>query len=377
MFAYPCRLCEVFALNKCKIDHTLHGGIASAAVYGAVVGATAVQIDSAIGMVVAHHTPWRAIRAGKQLSDSKGASAAIIAEAAVVAVRRSMRGFVAPLDVFRNPDAPFLRFASPAVPTGEPSSPFDLVLGQSGDDFAVMGMHFKLGLYEHQSASALQALISLLAAHPDVVAAGPAALRQVTVRIHEPAYSIIGKPEKLDPHTRQSADHSMVFIVATLLHHAFTAGLDAAHDTAAERDTTALWQRWMLLPHDYSKPALANAAVRHLMSLVVFEHGGPEFDAKYPEGIPTTVSLTLTDARVLASGLVMFPGGHARDTTVNVSDVLATKWRRLLGSVMSDADVEACLQLLLRFPELSPAELATFGSTFALKATTPFEDADA
>ncbi len=36
----------------------------------------------------------------------------------------------------------------------------------SGDDFAVMGMHFKLGLYEHQSAGAIQGLMDLLAAHP-------------------------------------------------------------------------------------------------------------------------------------------------------------------------------------------------------------------
>jgi hypothetical protein len=30
----------------CKIDHVLHGGIASAAVYGALVGVTAAQIES-------------------------------------------------------------------------------------------------------------------------------------------------------------------------------------------------------------------------------------------------------------------------------------------------------------------------------------------
>jgi len=37
------------------------------------MGATAEQIESAIGMVVAHYVPFRAIRAGEQLSDSKGA----------------------------------------------------------------------------------------------------------------------------------------------------------------------------------------------------------------------------------------------------------------------------------------------------------------
>ena len=35
------RLAEVFSLKTYKIDHVVHGGIASAATYGAMIGATA------------------------------------------------------------------------------------------------------------------------------------------------------------------------------------------------------------------------------------------------------------------------------------------------------------------------------------------------
>jgi 2-methylcitrate dehydratase len=143
------RLAEVFSLKTYKIDHVVHGAIASAAVYGAILGATAEEIEGAIGMFVAHAIPWRAIRAGKQLSDSKGASAAISTEFAVLCMQRSMRGFMGPRDIFRNPENMFRQFQ----PTSG-DSPFDLHLSMSGDDFAVMGMHFKLGLYEHQSAGA-------------------------------------------------------------------------------------------------------------------------------------------------------------------------------------------------------------------------------
>ncbi|MHC5028393.1 MAG: MmgE/PrpD family protein, partial [Planctomycetota bacterium] len=136
------RLAEVFSLKSYKIDHVVHGAIASAAVYGAMRGATPEQIESAIGMFVAHFIPWRAIRAGKQLSDSKGASAAISTEAAITAMHRSMDGFIGPKDIFRNPEAIWRQFE----PTNG-DAPFDLVLSHSGDDFAVMGMHFKLGLY--------------------------------------------------------------------------------------------------------------------------------------------------------------------------------------------------------------------------------------
>ena len=107
------RLAEVFSLKSYAIDHVVHGAIASAATYGALLGATPEQIESAVGMVVAHYIPWRAIRAGKQLSDSKGASAAISTEAAVLAMQRSMRGFVGPRDIFRNPQAIFRVFEGP------------------------------------------------------------------------------------------------------------------------------------------------------------------------------------------------------------------------------------------------------------------------
>ena len=65
------RLSEVFCLKTYRVNHVVHGAIA---------------------MVVAHSTPFHAIQAGKQLSDSKGASAAICAEFAITAVKRSMNG---------------------------------------------------------------------------------------------------------------------------------------------------------------------------------------------------------------------------------------------------------------------------------------------
>src|ERR1043165_744737 len=116
------RLAEVFSLKSYKIDHVLHGAIASAATFGAMLKATPEQIESAIGMVVAHYIPFRAIRAGRQLSDSKGASAAISTEAAILAMARSMNGFIGPKDIFRNPEAVFCLFQKPP---SKGSSPFN------------------------------------------------------------------------------------------------------------------------------------------------------------------------------------------------------------------------------------------------------------
>merc|ERR1712100_613801 len=205
-----------------------------------MLGASVDEIESAIGMTCAHYIPFRAIRAGKQLSDSKGASAAISTEAAVLSMRRAMRGFVGPEDIFRNPESIF-RFFEPTtgadaskdnvnitlgnkVRWGVGPSPFNLVLSHSGSDFAVVGMHFKLGLYEHQSAGAIEGAIAALVNNPDFVGGGLDAISNINIVAYEPAFGIIGDPAKKDPKSRQSADHSMAFIVSRLLVRAFKEG---------------------------------------------------------------------------------------------------------------------------------------------------------
>lgn len=325
------RLAEVFSLKTYKIDHVVHGAIGSAAVFGAMLGAKPEQIESAIGMVVAHYIPFRAIRAGKQLSDSKGASAGISTEVAIMAVRRSMSGFLGPRDIFRNPESIFRIFEGPgqmfkavnattANTEKKDASPFDLVLGRAGDDFAVMGMHFKLGLYEHQSAGALQALIDLLNKAPHLLDdESGSKIKSIKITAYEPAFGIIGDQAKRNPTTRQSADHSMVYIVATLLRKALSA-------------RKAGWKELMLEPYDYSPDAIINERTRSLMEKIEFFHGGEDYDKRYPDGIPTSLIIEDTDGTEFDSGMVMYPAGHARNTEADLKDILAFKFN-LLGKL--------------------------------------------
>lgn len=329
------RLAEVFSLKSYKIDHVVHGAIGSASAYGAMMGATAEQIESAIGMFVAHHIPWRAIRAGKQLSDSKGASAAISTEAAIVCMKRAMAGFVGPKDIFRNPEA-IWRFFEPTTQGAERwkeqgDAPFDLVLSHSGDDFAVMGMHFKLGLYEHQSAGALQGIIDLAVAHPEILRERDGgAIKSIAIVAYEPAFGIIGNPMKKEPKTRQSADHSMAYIVSTLLRKA----LEMRQLPAGGGSNDEVWKSLMLSPYDYqvSDSAMFHPVTQSLMQKIEFRHGGPSYDEKYPDGIPTSLVITDVDGKTYDSGLVMYPAGHARNTAANLGDILNHKFK-LLGSI--------------------------------------------
>ena len=367
------RLAEVFSLKTYKIDHVVHGAIASAATFGAMMGASAEEIESAIGMTVAHYVPWRAIRAGKQLSDSKGASAAISTEVAILSTLRSMRGFMGPRDIFRNPEAIF-RFFEPTTEgkdrwTEVAPSPFDLYLSHSGDDFAVMGMHFKLGLYEHQSAGALQAVIDLAARHPEILEKADASgIEKIEIVAYEPAFGIIGNPAKMDPKTRQSADHSMAYIVSTLLRKA----IDAKQRGEAPTDNDEAWKRYMLSPYDYAKDAIFDDRTRAIMSKIAFTHGGPEYDKNYPDGIPTSLVIRTTSGETFDSGMIMYPAGHARNTSADLEGILEHKFQ-LLGALASDAP-GAIIARYRGLHEKSAKEIASIND-FKLTFRDDFQDA--
>lgn len=58
------------------------------------------------------------------------------------------------------------------------------------------------------------------------------------------------------------------------------------------------------------------------MEKVTFEHGGPEYDKNYPEGIPGRVVITMKDGKEFDSGFVMFPSGHANNKTADLTGIL-------------------------------------------------------
>jgi 2-methylcitrate dehydratase len=76
----------------------------------------------------------------------------------------------------------------------------------------------------------------------------PDLIDKIKITSYEPAYSIIGDPEKRNPKTRQSADHSMVYIIASMLRKAYS-----RYDKLIENtDDDEIWKLLMLTPIDYT-----------------------------------------------------------------------------------------------------------------------------
>jgi 2-methylcitrate dehydratase len=138
----------------------------------------------------------------------------------------------------------------------------------------------------------------------------------------------------MDPKTRQSADHSMAYIVATLLRKALEYKQQHGSLPTKGGAFDSVWKALMLDPHDYmeDESAIFHPLTRKLMQKITFEHGGPEYDAKYPDGIPTSLLINDRTGKQYDSGLVMYPAGHARNTTADLEDILEHKFE-ILGKL--------------------------------------------
>merc|ERR1712113_1148923 len=184
--------------------------------------------------------------------------------------------------------------------------------------------------------------------NPEIVKGSVDDISEIAIKIYEPAFGIIGDPAKRDPTTRQSADHSMVYILGSHLRKAFALGYDRIK---AIDNNTEMWKAIMLLPLDYDDIALYDQTTRELMNKIQFEHGGKEYDDNYPNGIPTKLSIATQSGVSTESEMVMFPSGHARNTTADLKGILMHKWKAM-AKIATNGNENAAEQILQKLQNL-------------------------
>lgn len=118
-----------------------------------------------------------------------------------------------------------------------------------------------------------------------------------------------------------------------------------------------LWKKLMLTPFDYGKAAINDKNTRILMEKIEFEHGGKEFDALYPDGIPTSMDLTLSDGQHFATEMIMYPPGHARNTTSDLQSILHYKFAHMGGMALDKAALETLIAKLDSLDGMSSQDL--------------------
>lgn len=148
----------------------------------------------------------------------------------------------------------------------------------------------------------------------------------------------------------------MVYIVATMLRKAIQ-DKSFLEQLGSFKTLDEVWKRLILLPEDYAQKAIHDTTTKKIMDLMEFEHGGKEYDDKYPEGIPTTLQITLKDGKTYDSKLVMFPSGHAKNATADLRGILENKFQLLGRIALAENEIKPMVEKLMNLDNLSNAEL--------------------
>jgi 2-methylcitrate dehydratase len=288
---------------------------AAAAGAGRLFGLTPEQTANALAIAVTANVATRQTRAG-DLAMWKGCATAVAAKAGLFAALLAGEGMTGPTEAFEG------RHGMWEQVTG----PFQLgALGGGDRSFAIERTNFKSFATEYHAQAPVALALGLR---------GKVALEEieaVDVRIYAMAHSEIGsEPAKWDPRTRETADHSLPYMLAVAL----TDG----------RVGPASFE-----PARYLDPGL-----RPLMDRVrVLEHA--EFTRRFPDALVSEVEIrTRRGDRFVDRA--EYPKGHRRNPMTD-GDVVA-KFRDLTMDVLPPARVDAALEALWRLEEaehLGPA----------------------
>jgi 2-methylcitrate dehydratase len=115
---------------------------------------------------------------------------------------------------------------------------------------------------------------------------------------------------------------------------------------------------------------LFHPLTRRLMERIEIRHGGPEYDRRYPDGIPTSLEIDHQTLGTLSSGLVMYPEGHARNHSGRLDTLLEHKFRLL--AELGVADVRDLYLRMTNLGEKTADQIATLYD-FELLPTHDFQ----
>lgn len=193
-------LADAVSIRDRGWDHVTYISISAASGLANLMGLDGKKFENAISLSLNNSISMRQTRAG-ELSMWKGCTASDASRNAVFAALLASEGFTGPSPVFTG-EMGFFKQVS-----GE----FSLELG-FGKVLRTMIKNFPV---EYHAMSAAEVALNIRSKVKGEI-------KRIDVETFQVAYSIIIKdPEKLRPRTRETADHSMPYIVAyTLLHGA-------------------------------------------------------------------------------------------------------------------------------------------------------------
>ena len=298
-YEIQCRLCDAAALRPRGWDHVTYGPISSALGIANVFELTEAQTRQAVNLAGVANIALRQTRVG-DLSMWKACAFSNAARNGMFAALLARRGMTGPAPIFEG-EKGFMKLVSglfelpmlggEAMPGGEPVP------------FKILKTCIKQFPVEYHAQSAVEAALALRA---ELIATeglrGLDNLADVEIGSYDVAIEIIGRdPEKWQPTTRETADHSFPYCVAVAL-------VDGR-----------------VTMNSFSPKRLRDPKLHALMKNIHVVNV-PEFERRYPTTMPTRITVRTTKGAVY-SRQVEQPLGHS-------------------GHPMSDREVEDKLRRL-------------------------------
>ena len=296
-------LADQVSLRDAGWDQGVFVAPASAAGAGLLLGLSAQQMAEALAIAVTANVATRQTRAG-ELSMWKGCATAAATKAGLFAAQLAQAGMTGPTAAFEG------RHGVWEQVTG----PFQLgPLGGRGTSFAIERTNFKFFAAEYHAQAPLA---MALAVRPKIRVD---AIDAIDVQIYAMAHSEIGsEPAKWDPQTRETADHSLPYMLAVAL-------VDGR-----------------ITPASFERTRYLDPALRPLMNRIRVT-ANPEFTRRFPMELVSEITVVTRDGQRLVER-ADFPKGHTRNPMSDAD--IGTKFRDLSSDVLAPTQVATALEML-------------------------------
>jgi 2-methylcitrate dehydratase len=306
-----CRLSDQVVGGDLGWDQGMFSGIGAACAAGKVMGLDQAQMGHAISLAVVPNLPLRATRVG-ELSMWKGCAAASATRAGIFAAQLAQQGMTGPFQPFEG------RFGLWEQAVGHPVEilPFpSSSRGRhgAGEDFRITETTFKFFPSQIHTQGPIGLALELRAQVP------PSEIQSIRIQgYHSAVSSASSEPEKWDPKTRETADHSIPYLVAVAL------------------------QDGAVTPASFTTERIGDPALRPLIAKMTIEES-PEFTRRYPAEYNCRMEVTTRSGEQLVAATA-YPKGNRRNPLEDAE--VDTKFRRLASVVLTEAQCDRALELI-------------------------------
>ena len=306
-----CRLSDQVVASDLGWDQGIFGVIGATCAAGKVMGLDKVQMGHAISLSVAPNLPLGVTRTG-ELSMWKGCATASATRAGVFSALLAEQGMTGPDEPFEG------RRGLWEQAVGDPVT---LEAFGGGDEpFRILDTTFKSYPSQIHTQGPIGLALELCPQIP------PDDIDTILIRAYKGAVSDSGtEPEKWDPKTRETADHSIPYLVAVAL------------------------QDGEITSATFTPQRIQDPALRTLISKMTIQEE-PDFTQKYPGEYNCRIEITGKSGQHLAAHTA-FPKGN-RFNPLTDSEV-EDKFRNLVSKELGDSQCDRTLELAWSLDKLA------------------------